>query len=171
MSDLHRREERAPTDDTPAVMLRPVETDDEPFLFTVYASTRMDELAQVPWNEAQREAFLRMQFEAQQSHYRKHYPDASHDIILKKDEPIGRVYVAREEQEITILDITILPEHRSKGLGKPLIKDLQSEAAAARKPLHIYVESFNPSMRLFERLEFSRIGGDDINVLMEWRAP
>lgn len=170
MSDLQRREERAPTDGTPGVTLRPVEPGDEPFLFIVYASTRMAELAQVPWNEAQREAFLRMQFEAQQSHYRKHYPDASHDIILLKDEPVGRVYVAREEQLMTILDITILPEHRSCGFGTPLIKELQSEAAKAEKPLHIYVENFNPSLRLFERLGFSRSEDDGINILMEWRG-
>lgn len=171
MSDLHKRDERAPTDGSPpAVTLRPVEPDDEPFLFIVYASTRMAELAQVPWDEAQREAFLRMQFEAQQYHYRKHYPDASHEIILLKGEPIGRVYVAREEQAITILDITLVPEHRSCGLGTPLIKDLQSEAARAGKALHIYVENFNPSLRLFERLGFSGIGDDGVNILMEWRA-
>lgn len=170
MSELHGSEERAPTVGTPGVTLRPVEPGDEPFLFMVYASTRMDELAQVPWNEAQREAFLRMQFDAQQSHYRKHYPDASHDIILHNDEPVGRVYVAREEHLMTILDITLLPEHRSRGLGTPLIKELQSEAARAGKPLHIYVENFNPSLRLFERLGFSRSGDDGINILMEWRG-
>ena len=154
----------------PPVTLRPVTPEDEPFLYEVYATTRAEELAQVPWNEAQREAFLKMQFNAQQTHYRTYYPVSTHDIILLGTQPVGRLYVAREDDAIRILDITILPEHRNKGIGTPLIKSLMDEAAQAGKPLSIYVENYNPSYRLFERLGFSQIGGDGINCLMEWRA-
>lgn len=157
------------TRDTRPVSLRPVRPEDEPFLLRIYASTRAEEMALVPWDEAQREAFLKMQFDAQQYHYQKHYPEASHDIILLRGEPVGRLYVAREEQIITILDITLLPEHRGAGIGTPLVKDLQSEAARAEKSLRIYVESFNPSLRLFERLGFYGIGEEGIYILMQWR--
>jgi RimJ/RimL family protein N-acetyltransferase len=152
-----------------SVTLRPVESGDEAFLLQIYASARADELAQVPWSEAQRKAFLRLQFEAQQLHYRTHNPSATHDIILLNQRPIGRLYVARREREIRILDITILPEHRNQGLGTPIIKSLMKEAAGAGKPLTIYVESFNPSLRLFERLGFLKTEDDGINLLMEWR--
>ena len=64
------------------VALRAVASDDETFLLKVYASVRSDELSQVPWSEAQREAFIKMQFDAQQLHYRTHNPEATHDIIL-----------------------------------------------------------------------------------------
>jgi ribosomal protein S18 acetylase RimI-like enzyme len=153
-----------------AVTLRPVTLDDEAFLLKVYASIRADELAQVPWTEAQREAFIKMQFDAQQAHYREHNPQATHDIILLDAQSIGRLYVARREAEIRILDITILPQHRNRGIGTPLIKELMKEAAAAGKPLTIYVESFNPSLRLFERLGFKKTEDDGVNRLMEWRA-
>jgi predicted GNAT family acetyltransferase len=64
-----------------------------------------------------------------------------------------------------------LPEHRNQGLGTPLIKSLMEEAAQAGKPLTIYVESFNPSLRLFERLGFLKTEeGDGINLLMKWSA-
>jgi ribosomal protein S18 acetylase RimI-like enzyme len=159
---------RAP--ETVPVTLRPVTAEDEGFLFKVYSSTRAEEMAIVPWNEAQREAFLTMQFAAQQKHYQTFYTDATHDIILVGAQAVGRLYVARRESDIHILDITILPEHRNQGIGTPLIKDLMSEAARAGKALNIHVESFNPSYRLFERLGFSKIEDDGINHLMEWRA-
>jgi GNAT superfamily N-acetyltransferase len=152
------------------VTLRPVQPEDEEFLLKVYASVRADELAQVPWSVEQREAFVHMQFAAQQAHYRTHNPDATHDLILLNDQAVGRLYVARREHEIRILDITVLPEHRRKGIGTPLIKDLMVESAQAAKPLNIWVESFNPSHRLFERLGFSVVEDDRVNHLMEWRG-
>jgi ribosomal protein S18 acetylase RimI-like enzyme len=153
------------------VTLRPAVPDDEAFLLKVYASVRADELARVPWSEAQREAFVKMQFDAQQLHYRAHNPEATHDIILLGGQPAGRLYVARREREIRILDITVLPEYRNRGIGTPLIKELMVEAAKAGKPLNVYVESFNPSLRLFGRLGFVKTEeADEVNWLMEWRA-
>jgi ribosomal protein S18 acetylase RimI-like enzyme len=157
-------------DQAAPVTLRPVTSDDESFLYRAYASTRADELARVPWNEAQREAFLKMQFAAQQLDYRTRYPAATHDIILLNSIPVGRVYVDRRDKQIYILDITVLPEHRNKGAGTTLIKRLMSEAADSGKSLTIYVESFNPSCHLFERLGFLKIADDGVNYLMEWRA-
>jgi GNAT superfamily N-acetyltransferase len=160
-------------DQTMSVTLRPVAAEDEPFLLNAYGSVRSAELAQVPWSEAQRNAFLKMQFDAQQLHYETHNPEAAHDIILLNERPIGRLYVARREQEIRILDITILPEYRNQGTGTSLIKELIDEAARVGKPLNIYVEFYNPSLRLFERLGFLKVDrpdDDGVNHLMEWRA-
>jgi ribosomal protein S18 acetylase RimI-like enzyme len=149
--------------------LRPVTDGDEAFLLTVYSSTRAAELALVPWNEAQRAAFLQMQFTAQQNHYRGYYPDARHDLILFQDLPVGRLYVDRREQEIRILDITVLPEYRNQGIGSSLIKALMEEAREAGKAVLIHVESFNPSRQLFERLGYRQTEDDGINLLYEWR--
>ncbi|HUQ31494.1 MAG TPA: GNAT family N-acetyltransferase [Pyrinomonadaceae bacterium] len=153
-----------------AVALRPVAASDEEFLLAVYAAARADEMARVPWSLPQKEAFIKMQFDAQQAHYRTHNPNASHDVILLSGQAIGRLYVARRDREIRILDITILPDYRNRGIGTPLIEDLMREAAHADKPLTIYVESFNPSHGLFDRLGFSKIEDDGVNHLLEWRA-
>jgi GNAT superfamily N-acetyltransferase len=152
------------------VTLRPAAPEDEELLLKLYASVRAEELAQVPWSDAQREAFVRMQFAAQQSHYRQQNPSATHDLILLDTQPVGRLYVARRAREIRILDITLLPAYRSRGIGTPLIKNLMSEAECAGLPLNIWVESFNPSHKLFERLGFSVVDDDRVNHLMEWRA-
>ena len=153
------------------VTLRSVRADDDAFLLQVYASTRLDELASAAWDEAQREAFLILQFAAQQQHYQTHFPEADHQVILLGDRPIGRLYVARSTDEVRILDIALLPEQRSFGVGSSIIKEILAEAAKAEKPVRIYVESFNPSLRLFERLGFSPVQDIGTHLLMEWRSP
>jgi ribosomal protein S18 acetylase RimI-like enzyme len=150
---------------------RPAAAEDEPLLLRLYGSTREEELALTGWDQAQREAFLRMQLAAQQVHYRKHYPEGEHLVMLVDGNPVGRLYVANADGEIRILDITVLPEHRTAGIGTPVIERLMEEAAVLRKPLSIYVESFNPSLRLFERLGFVRAGESGYSFLMEWQPP
>jgi GNAT superfamily N-acetyltransferase len=151
------------------ITLRPAGPDDYEFLVEVYGSTRAEELALVPWNNEQRDAFVRSQFNAQQEHYLKTYPGATHDIIVSNGRPVGRLYVARLDHEIRIIDITVLPAERNAGIGSYLIKQLLDEASRSGKVTRIYVEEFNPSLRLFERLGFSPSEQQGIHLLLQWQ--
>lgn len=153
-----------------AITLRPALPEDESFLLEVYASTRAQEMALVPWDDEQRKSFLTMQFTAQHSHYRKQFPEASYSVILRDGLPVGRFYVFRQDDFMRILDITVLPEYRNGGIGISLVQELLDEAAHARKRVLIYVETYNPSLRLFERLGFKSIAEEGANFLLEWRA-
>jgi GNAT superfamily N-acetyltransferase len=163
------RSKEIPLDDSRVVSFRAAVEEDDQFLLGVYGSTRLEELALTGWDLSQREAFVRMQFDAQQLHYRQHYPGAEHLIILLNESPVGRLYVANLETEIRVIDITILPEHRSAGIGTPIIQELMNEAKIIAKPLSIYVESFNRSRGLFERLGFVKTGESGYSYLLEWR--
>jgi len=125
-------------------------------------------MALLPWPDEQKQVFVLTQFNAQSQHYQATYPDANHDIILFEDRKVGRLYVARLEAEIRIVDLTIHPRDRNRGIGSNLLGSLVVEASVCGKLLRIYVESFNPSLRLFERLGFSRSDEQGIHVLMEW---
>src|ERR1700674_1811009 len=94
------------------ISLRRVTEADDDLLFSLYASTRAAELAQVPWPEEQKQAFVRMQFDAQTREYAARHPQAEHDVICVKSQPVGRLYLSRKEDAFHILDITVLPEHR-----------------------------------------------------------
>jgi ribosomal protein S18 acetylase RimI-like enzyme len=142
---------------------------DEAFLYKVYASTRAEELALVPWNDQQREAFLRMQFTAQDTYYREHYAKAEYKVILFDNELAGRLYVLREEKSIRILDITVIPEYRRRGIGTVLLREIVEEATQLGKTVQIYIETYNRSVGLFEHLGFTRKAEEGINFLMEWR--
>ena len=147
--------------------LRPVGPEDDEFLLEVYASTRAAEMALVPWTDEQREAFVRWQFAAQQQHYAKHYPEARHDIILSDGRRVGRLFVARLDHEIRIVDITVVPVERNAGIGSHLLKDLLEEADRTGKKTTIYVEDFNPSLGLFKRLGFAPTEQNGVYLLLE----
>ncbi len=153
------------------IKLRPVDNAaDEAFLLQAYGSSRADELARVPWTEEQKQAFVKMQFTAQQDHYVVVYPQARHDIIYVHETAVGRIYVDRDAERIHVLDFTVLPEHRGRGVGSTLLRRLMDEAGASGKPVTIYVEFFNPSLRLFERLGFQREKEEGFQFLLKWQA-
>lgn len=155
---------------TSEYILRPVNEEDDALLLEVYSSTRADEMALVPWDDVQKKSFLQMQFSAQKNHYRTYFPNAKHEMILVDEEPIGRVYVDRRETEIRILDMTLLPSARGRGVGSQIIRELMKEANDQNKSLSIYVESFNRSLGLFQRLGFVKVEENGASFLMEWRA-
>jgi ribosomal protein S18 acetylase RimI-like enzyme len=155
---------------TVAYSLRPVREEDEAFLVEAYSSSRADEMAQVPWDAALKEAFLRSQFSAQQNHYRAYFPQAAHDILLVEGQPVGRLYVDRRAAEIRILDITLLMEARGRGIGTQVIQDLMKEAEPANKTCSIYVDGFSRSLGLFQRLGFVKTEENGASWLMVWRA-
>jgi len=150
------------------IRLRPEVPEDAAFLFRLYASTRADEMKLVPWDDSQKEAFLRMQFQAQATHYHRYYPDASYDVILREGQAIGRLYVNPSEDAILLIDIALLPEHRGAGIGAQLLNGILSQAAAQGKRVQIHVERENPAMRLYTRLGFQKLEDQGIYFFMEW---
>lgn len=153
------------------VALRPLEAADEEFLHAVYASTRADEMALVPWTEEQKAAFVQMQFRAQRQSYLNQYPLAQYYIIEQGGQPVGRMIVDRSEETILLMDIALLPGYRNKGLGTALIRGLLNEADRAHRPVRLHVETFNPALHLYERLGFRSIGESGIYLEMEWNVP
>jgi ribosomal protein S18 acetylase RimI-like enzyme len=152
------------------ITLRPVQPDDEAFLFEVYASTRLDELSSLGWSEAQRESFLRLQFRAQQQSYLTQFPGADFAIILRHGRPVGRLYVERRTDEIRGIDIALLPDYRQAGIGTAILQHLLAEAARHGKPFRIHVAKFNRAQRLYRRLGFTTLDDDGVYFFMEWRS-
>ncbi len=151
------------------ISFRPELPEDEAFLSKLYATTRDVEMALTGWDAVQKEAFLSMQFQFQTTHYRQHYGDASFQIILSDNAPIGRLYIYHGASEIRLMDIALLPEFRRSGIGGAIIGDLLREAAQQEKTVTLHVERFNPALRLYERLGFRVVEDLGINLYMEWR--
>lgn len=140
---------------TPAdVTLRPIEPQDRDFLLAVYGGTRAEELAPVPWSEAQKQSFLAQQFDAQHQHYQTHYAGSSFQLILHAGRPCGRLYVARWPREIRVIDIALLPEWRGRGIGAALLREILDEAARDGRSVSVHVERNNPALGLYEWLGF-----------------
>ena len=153
------------------ITFRPSCDEDEEFLRRVYASTRQEELAAVPWSDADKDAFLRMQFNAQHKYYHEVFTEAEYLVILQEGQPVGRLYLDRREEAFAIIDIALLPEHRRGGIGSSILQNILDEAASVGKPVQIHVERFNPALHLYERLGFVRTGDTGVYFLMEKPTP
>ena len=141
---------------------------DAAFLLSVYASTRAQELAVVPWTDAERDAFLRMQFDAQDRSYREQRPATAFDVILVDAAPAGRLYVDRSAGEIRIVDLALLPQYRGRGIGGTLLRDVMEEGDRAGVPVTIHVEHGNRARALYERLGFTQIATTGVYDLLEY---
>ena len=151
------------------IALRPMSDADLPFTAALYASTRTEELAPVPWPEETKRAFLAQQHAAQHAHYRQHYQGMDAAIVERCGAAIGRLYLYDMPGEVRIVDISLTPEARRQGVGAALLRDVL--AAAAGRSVTIHVEKNNPARTLYARLGFTILDDDrGAYDLWEWRA-
>jgi ribosomal protein S18 acetylase RimI-like enzyme len=148
--------------------LRPATSEDAAFSFQVYASTRADEMSVVPWSEEEKRSFLEMQFNAQRASYLQNRPQAEWLVVMRDEVAIGRMIVDRSADEICLMDIALLPEHRNAGVGSKFIKELMAEAEETGKKVTLHVEGYNPAFRLYSRFGFKEIREEGFYLAMEW---
>lgn len=147
---------------------RPEEAGDDAFLCDLYATTRERELSVIPWPEQEKRTFCEAQSRTQRRAYRGQFPDADFDVILVDGCPAGRLAVDRSGETIHVIDVALLPEHRGRGAGTSLLRELVDEAASDGRSVSLCVERTNPARRLYERLGFRPVGETDLSVLMRW---
>lgn len=152
--------------------LRKIQNIDLPILCKIYGSTRTEELDNgTNWDNEQKKKFIEHQFFAQHDYYQKKFLGADFYLIEKQDIAVGRLYIDYffENKEIRIIDITILPEWRNKGIGSLIFKEIINKARNTNLKVTIHVESFNPAKELYKRLGFIKISETNgIYHLMEW---
>jgi ribosomal protein S18 acetylase RimI-like enzyme len=149
------------------ISLRPAGPGDQEFLFKLYASTRQAEIEALGWNPAQQEAFLRMQFNAQRRWYAMAYPAAVEQIVEVNRQPAGRLMVAKDDGVATLVDISLLSEHRGCGIGGGLLRELLHQCSDDQTSLRLQVLKTNPAARLYDRLGFLKVAEDDLYLHME----
>jgi ribosomal protein S18 acetylase RimI-like enzyme len=142
---------------------------DMALLCYLFATTRQEELALTPWNDEQKDLFIRQQFYTQHNYYHKTWPDAAYDIVELDGVPIGRIYVDTRPDEVQLMEITLLPEHRGKGLGTALIDQVLAQADAQNLPVGLFVEPHNPVQSLYTRLGF--VFAEDFTMYQYFKRP
>jgi ribosomal protein S18 acetylase RimI-like enzyme len=150
--------------------LRPETEADLAFLRRLYISTRWEELAPIiDWTEAQKIAFLESQFALQRHHYRKYYAETDWGILEQAGVPAGRIYVDRQTSIVLVVDVSLLPEWRGRGIGTALMQAVCAEAREAGKAVSVAVEKYNPAQRLYRRLGFREVSDQGMYWTMEWQ--
>jgi len=150
--------------------LRPIADADLAFLRELYASTRAAEMERVPWDSAAKDAFLTQQFNAQHQYYQAHYEGADFSLVCHGDEPIGRLYVFRGPTTHNLIDISLMPQWRQRGIGTGVLAELTREADALGRSIRLFVEPENPALRLYERFGFREAGRRQLYLQMNRQA-
>ncbi len=146
----------------------PVGADDAPFLFELFCSTRWDEISSWGLEPKMAEQILHMQWRAQTQAYQQQFPHMKHCIIFADKKKAGRIIVDQTQNEIHVVDISVLPAFRNQGIGTHLLREWQREASETEMPLTLSVYASNPARRLYDRLGFSVSFTDDLYVRMQW---
>jgi ribosomal protein S18 acetylase RimI-like enzyme len=151
------------------VTMTPVRETDADFLCAVYASTRKEEVAQTGWPPELQEKFLRMQFDAQTQSYAAQFPESEYAIVRSGDVAVGRIRIDRAGDEILLIDVGLLTEHRARGIGTFLMAKLMEEGRRNGKGIRLHVERFNPAMLWYQRLGFKTVQESEIYLEMLWQ--
>ena len=150
--------------------LRGQRNDDYSFLERLYASVREDEIGPLGWDADEKSRFLASQFALQHRHYAEHYRQSEFAILERAGSPVGRLYLYRRADDHRIVDISLVPEIRNRGIGRALLEAVMLEASARGRSVSIHVEKFNPAQRLYQRLGFRVAGESGPYWLMQWRS-
>jgi GNAT superfamily N-acetyltransferase len=150
---------------------RPEAPDDAPFLEDLYVSVRWEEVQALPWSDEMRRTFLRSQFAAQRAHYAAAWRDCSDfHILLDAGRPIGRLYLHDNGADVRVIDVSLVPDRRGRGIGGALLAAVLAAAAAEGRTVSIHVEQFNPAQRLYRRLGFRDVDVEGPYILMQYGA-
>lgn len=153
---------------------RSLAADDLPWLATLYASTREEELRALGWPAEVLAPFLAQQFSAQHQHYLAQYPQACYLAIEVDGRAVGRLYLDESGDEHRVVDISLLPAWRGQGIGAALLRQVQAAAAALGHAVALNVLTGNTgAQRLYARLGFvaaAQAPGDALYLPMRWHA-
>jgi ribosomal protein S18 acetylase RimI-like enzyme len=149
------------------IAYRPMVEADLPFVEALYASTRTEELALTGWPETQQRAFLAQQHRAQHQYYRSQFAEAEWLIVERGGEAIGRLYLDKRDDLHRVIDISLVPAARGRGIGGAILTDVIAAADAQGKSVSIHVEMHNPARRLYDRLGFVTVADEGIYLRLE----
>jgi ribosomal protein S18 acetylase RimI-like enzyme len=137
-------------------------------LLRLYVAQREHEMHAFGWEAEQCRLFLEQQWRARNTSYAAYYPDAVDQLIVSAELPVGRLLTAQSAHILRLVDIALLPERQSRGLGTQVVQDLQRACASKGRTIVLHVARDNPARRLYARLGFAVAGQDEIYLRMEW---
>ncbi len=146
---------------------RPQNESDRNFLYTLFASTREQEMRMTGWDNMQIKSFLQFQFNTQLNQYLNNYKNASFEIITIHGIDAGRLYVNELDHGIQIIDISLLPEYRGNGHGRKILNELITKGNRSRKTIFLSVIFNNPAKNLYQRLGFVEVSENPPYIQME----
>jgi ribosomal protein S18 acetylase RimI-like enzyme len=148
----------------PTLFLRPAENSDEALLLQIFAESHCAGFELMGLEPAALSGLIRMQFQARQAQYRMH-PGATEYLICRGSTAVdsagmdaavlGSCWLSDSAEQVRVLDIAVLTEHRRRGIARSILAELCARAAAAGTPVGLSVWYDNaPARELYRALGF-----------------
>jgi ribosomal protein S18 acetylase RimI-like enzyme len=142
----------------PALSLRPVESPDEAWQLRIFAESHCAGFELLGLEPGVLAGLIRMQFQARQAQYRMH-PGAAEYLICRgtaqEEVVLGSCWLSDTAEQLRVLDIAVLVEHRRRGVARTVLTELCARAAAEATPVRLSVWHENyPARELYQTLGF-----------------
>lgn len=145
---------------------RPSGAADQAFLRQLYESTRADEMRALGWSASRCRAFLDQQFEFRQRGYLEQFPDALQLVLQQNGQDIGCLHWQCAGTEATLVELSLLPPFRGRGLGSAILGLLTAEADRLGQSIDVHVEDGGLVQQLCQRFGFDIAGDPGLHVRM-----
>ncbi len=138
----------------PACDLRPAQISDEPLLLRIFAESHCAGFDLLGLEPHALDNLIRMQFQARQVQYQA-YSGATDYLIWCDGVVVGNCWLRDTPEQLRVLDIAVLLEHRRRGVARAVLAEVSARAAAAAKPVRLSVwHSNTPALELYRRFGF-----------------
>ena len=138
----------------PTFTLRPAEGSDEALQVRVFAESHCAGFELLGLEPGALANLIRMQFQARQAQYRT-YPGGAEYLICRDEDVVGTCWLSDTAEQLRVLDIAVLAEHRRQGAARAVLGELCAQAAAAGKPVRLSVWHQNvPALQLYRAFGF-----------------
>jgi ribosomal protein S18 acetylase RimI-like enzyme len=148
--------------------LRAATDADEPFMYDVFCTSWEDEAAAMPDPRLVRH-FLRIQYTAHEDRLNSRFPGHDRYVVVHEGKDAGRFYLHRSPTVLHAIELTLLPEFRSRGIGNRIAMDVAAEAAELGKTVSLRVSKRNArAADLYRRLGLRLVTVDDLDHYFEF---
>ena len=139
--------------------LRPCTAGDEAFARRLHREAYEDVVTRQfgCWDEAR-----------QRSLFDAKWDPARFQVVVADSRTVGLLAIERRADGVFVHEIQLLPVAQGRGIGRGLMEEVQSVAAAAGLPVRLRVLRLNRARSLYERLGFCVYDETDTHFLMEW---
>jgi len=151
------------------ISLCPVAPCHKEFLLKVFAESRWDLALISGVSEEQRADIISEQFSIEQQQMTQMYPEASLNIVMLNNRPIGRLYMHYGETADRILEMGLLENYRRTGIGRKVMNMLIENALEKGQTVSLQVAWFNQgAYAFFEKLGFKAIENNGVFYEMQY---
>jgi GNAT superfamily N-acetyltransferase len=141
---------------------------DEPFLRELDGAIVAERLGAGGLDPETLTTLQELQFVARRRDRAVRYPAADEQLISLDGRPVGAVVVDRSRERVLLIDLSVFPTARGRGIATTIMVALAATADRSGVPLRATTQSTNVRAReLYARAGFRELDDDGLNVSLE----